>query len=148
MNPIEFPQQTGKLGKGQPQYRVLPIAINQTDSESIYQYTCKYELTELELAQISQSKCFYFSQYGSCFHPIRPQVETPFGVCNITFEQLGDGYYNFWWDTQDGSVFKLTKIHITTAIAEIMVFSKLKSEQLFFMEKPSMAIGESGLIDI
>jgi hypothetical protein len=148
MNPIKFPEQNGTLAKNQPEYRPLPICIKPTETEDAFQYTCKYELTELELAQINQSKTFYFSQFGSCFHPILPQIENPFAACNVTFESLGNSYYNFWIPMQNGTDLKLFNIHITTAIAELMLYSKLKSENLFFIEKPNMAISENGLIDI
>jgi hypothetical protein len=184
MNPIEFPQQTGKLAKGQPQYRVLPIAIKELQEREscnacngqgkIKQHphdlfpgtcpickgkghlpvwsshTCKYQLSELELAQIIETGCIYIGQLGYGFNPISPSVESPFGSFPIQYKRKGPGLYDFWLtliiDEQE-QVQQVTDQQPTAFIESVLnTFPELTAEQLYFVERPELAVDEQGNI--
>lgn len=90
MEAIKFPEQNETLAKSQPQFRALPVCIRPINSEEPKegaQYTVKYELSEVELAQILLTRSIYFSQFGFGFQPICPQIESPFGYLPIKWEK-------------------------------------------------------------
>src|SRR5688572_24407868 len=114
MNPISFPEQTTVLAKAQPQFRTLPIAIrhhNDNPEEPLKKMTCKYELSDLEMQQIIRTRCFYISQFGTGFHPIFPQVDSPFLVCQIRYRINDDGTYNLFIPQNNAPEMILNNIH-------------------------------------
>lgn len=152
MHPIEFPQQTAKLAKSQPQYRPLPVAISfasQTDLKW-RRYTCKYELSPLELAQIAATGTIWLSQTGYGFNPILPQVETPYGVLIVQYKKVDKGLYDFWvpLTNEEGEFVH----HITDAAPKGFIdwmlnnFPDITAENLYFEEKPALVIAEGGII--
>lgn len=149
MQPINFPQANNKLAKSQPQYKPLPVyieVINSGQPGEHLQYTCRYELTDLDIEQLKKTRAFYFSQFGNCFHPILPQINTPFGVCNVSFEQLENGNYNFAIPMSSGGIETLNNVPKDLAIDEIMLWGNLTAEQIYFYEKPTSGIDEGGNI--
>jgi hypothetical protein len=149
MQPVDFPQMTDKLGKGQPEYRILPAYISEPDEQGVKQYTFKYELSDLEIQQIIKTKGFYFSQFGSHFHPVLPQLECPFGFCPVQYKNNEDGTYTFWIPLDNNTVEILNNIPLENAVIEVMSWGNLKAEQIIFVEKPELSIDENGnIIDI
>lgn len=149
MEPLNFPEANNKLAKSQPQYRPLPVYIAKvsegTPSEH-FQFTGKYELSDLEIQQIIKTKSFYFSQFGSCFHPILPQVENAFGVCRVEYKKIDDQHYSFWIPLSDGNVQVLNNIPIELSIIEIMSWANLKADEIYFIEKLDLGVDKNGNI--
>lgn len=146
MIPINFPEQSYVLAKDQPEYIPLPVCVrlqDPEDSQSIKKYTSKYQLSDLEIEQIIRTKCIYFSQFGDCFHPILPQIDSPFLVCKISYKSLGNKMYLFRIPLSNGMIQTLT-ISIEKAIDEICALGELTAEQIVFIEMPSMGIDENG----
>lgn len=146
MNPIEFPECNSKLAKSQPQFKPLPIFIIPTEDKNVFQFTGKYELSDLEIEQIIKTRSFYFSQFGSCFHPICPQIENPFGYCLVHYKKIEENVYSFWIPMSDGRIEILNNITIGLAMTEIMCWANLNAEQIFFVEKPSLGVDVNGNI--
>jgi hypothetical protein len=151
MEPIEFPQQNGKLAKSQPQFRPLPVCIRPMteDPKDGAQFTVKYQLSEIEFAQFSLTKCFYFSQFGHGFQPILPQVESPFGVVVIKYDKIKNYEFKAWVPLDQGGEHLVEAISARQLIDRILeAFPNLEAENLFFVERPKMAISANGLIDL
>lgn len=87
MEPVEFPQQTHVLAKDQPQYRPLPVHIDQTD-ESI-PMTCCFELSDEEIAEMAATKKLWYTQctFGNNFQPVRLSTQNPFTQQNVEHAQ-------------------------------------------------------------
>lgn len=137
MQPISFPEQTTILAKDQPQYLPLPCCITPTEIEGISQYTCKYELTDLDIEQILKTRSIYFSQFGNCFHPIKPQISHPFKACQVEYKYDQDGFYSFYIPMVNGYTVTLEYIRFETAIDKILEVTNLTAEQICFIEKQS-----------
>jgi hypothetical protein len=182
MNPIEFPQQTTKLAKSQPQYRVLPVDIKELQERVICNhckgqgkikqhshdlfpatcpmcqgkkylpvwsnFTCKYQLSAPELAQIIETGCLYISQTGYAFNPILPQIETPYGIVQIQYKHKEADKYDFWVPLNDeGELQQLIDYTPTQFIKTFLAaFPELTAEQIYFVERPEMAIDVDGNI--
>lgn len=155
MKPIHFPEQNDVLARNQPQYRTLPVAIrleNPIDVTSTKKFTCKYELSDLEIEQIKASRCLYFSQFGHGFQPILPQVDSPFGVCPVVYKKRDDGNYDFWITmnadkpNEPKNEVYITGVEIETAIQSIMRTTNLRADQHAFIEKPELGIDNAGNI--
>lgn len=78
MKAIEFPQQTHILAKDQPEYEPLPVHI--AAGEPGTPFTCVFELSDEEIAQIVQTKRLYYTQLtcGNLFQPVRLSTMNPF----------------------------------------------------------------------
>ena len=152
MNPISFPQQTNVLAKAQPQYRVLPIAErleNPDDPQSVVKMTCKYELSDLELQQIIATRCVYISQFGYGFHPIYPQVDSPFLVVPVHYRETEKGIYSLYIPMADKSIIELHNIPLSRCIDAVLNIdpqAPLTAESIQFVEKQTLAIDENGNI--
>lgn len=158
MDPIEFPEQTNKLAKGQPQYRVLPVHIKtivaheRNDAGEIIklgysEYTCKYQLTDLDILQILETRSVYFMQSGSIFHPIRPSIFNPFYCVQVTYRKVSDMVYDIWVPMSDGS----EAIFLNTPYLEIIKTIKQKlgnvtPESIVWIERPEMGVDKDGNI--
>ena len=184
MEAIEFPQQTAKLAKTQPQYRVLPVDIKELQPREkcnackgqgkIKQHphdlfpgtcpickgkghlpvwsnhTCKYKLSELELAQIIETGCIYIGQLGYGFNPISPSVESPYAVIEIQYKLNGNNLYDFWVPVvQAGEqTTQLVVDQVPTEFIKMILqtFLELTAENLYFVERPELAVDEEGKI--
>lgn len=176
MNPIEFPEQTTKLAKTQPQYRPLPVAIEivkryycpecnggGTVGECICDrckgagviatwsnYVCKYELSDLEIEQIIRTRSVYLSQSGHGFNPIYPSVESQFKCFIIHFDITEAGLYNIYVPMDNDTTLELLDLPKERVLDAIL--SKVHNvtpDTIRFVERPKMAIDEQGnVIDI
>lgn len=150
MDPIKFPEVTNTLASNQPQYRALPVyiqTIHPGTPEQHNQYLCKYELSEPEIAQIVKTKSLHFSQFGTCFHPILPQIESPFYHVVVEYDRIGDNNCRAWVPVTDGSVFEIKAETFDLVIDKICeIFVELKPENLVFIERPKFAIDGTGNI--
>jgi hypothetical protein len=149
MQPITFPEATNTLAKAQPQYRVLPVCIMREypeDANSVLRYTCRYELSDLELQQIIRTKSLFISQFGFGFHPIYPQVDSPFLVLPIEYKKVKDHCFNFYVPMgEDGKEIKtFENIPLDKAIEVLTSFTDLPVEQLHFKERPSLQVDDHG----
>lgn len=149
MEPLNFKEATHKLAKSQPQYRVLPVCIKRINSLleeiPVYEYTCKYEFSNIELAQAMHTKSVYFTQTGSCFHPILPQLESHFGVLKVIYFQQPDGLYEFNIKLPDSAI-DLKDIKLSEAIPTILELlnNELTAEQLYFEAKKTLGLDATG----
>lgn len=143
MQPITFPEATHKLAKSQPQYRVLPVRVTPIDEQSgINEYTCKYELSDLELAQINLTKTFLFTQTGNCFHPICPEVANRWKYLPIEYK--GN---TAWVPLANGETEMITALSPVLLLNNILArFPELAADSIYFFEKPELAIDEQGNI--
>ncbi len=153
MNPITFPEANTKLAKNQPQYRVLPVCVMREvpdDPQSVLRYTCKYEFSDLEIQQIIRTKSVFINQFGFGFHPIYPQVDSPFLVLPIEYKSIGNRCFNFYVpmgeNGEETKVFE--EIRLEDAIDMLCKFTDLLPEQLHFKEKPALAVGEKGIEEL
>lgn len=147
MNPIKFPEATTILAKDQPQFRPLPVAIafeNPDDKTSLPRFTCKYDLSDLELQQIIKTKSIFINQFGYGFHPIYPQVDSPFLVLPVQYKSVGNRCYDFFIPMDNGEFIVLNGIQLELAVGLIMEKTGLQADQIHFKEKPSMGIDENG----
>lgn len=146
MIPINFPQQSYVLAKDQPEYIPLPVCVRLQDPEdpnSTKKYTSKFKLSDLEIEQIIRTKCIYISQFGDCFHPILPQIDSPFLVCKILYKSQGNKMYLFQVPLNNGIIQTLS-LPLEKAIDEICKLGNLTPEEIVFIEMPSMGIDENG----
>lgn len=149
MKPIHFKEETDTLAKDQPQFRPLPVCIMREvadDPESIMRFTCKYELTDLELQQIIKTKSIFINQFGFGFHPIYPQVDSPFSVLPINYRFKGNRMYDLWYLNIDGKRFDLIGIQLELIIGILVKATSLQPEQFIFVEEPKIGIDEGGKI--
>lgn len=111
-------------------------------------FTCKYQLSPVELAQIIETGCLYLSQTGYEFNPILPQIETPFGTIEIQYKDKGTGKFDFWVPLDDaGQTQQLIDYTPTQFIATFLkAFPELTAEQIWFNERPELAVDENGNI--
>lgn len=148
MNPIQFKEQTTVLAKDQPEYRPLPVAIvlqDPKDPTSLPRFTCKYELSDLEIELIKTTKTIFINQFGYGFHPIYPQIQSPFLVCKIMYKSLGNKTYAFSITDNEGKLIEFSET-LENVIRVIYEKTGLKAEQLLFLEKPTASVNESGEI--
>jgi len=147
MNPVKFKEQTAMLAKDQPEYRPLPVFISIPDGNGVRQYTGKYELSDLELQQIVATKSIFFSQYGNCFHPIFPTIENQFVSCQVYYEKMPTGVYDFYINMQDGSTLVIADVPLENAIGAILHrVTNIKAEHIQFIERLTSGIDENGNI--
>lgn len=150
MNPIHFKEETAVYAKGQPQYRPLPtceMPENPDDPQSVIRYTCKYELSDLEMQQIMKTKCLYINQFGYVLQPIYPQIDSPFLVLPVEFKFVGNRCYDFYIPLQNGEQIILKNIQLELTIDTVMKETGLQPDQFHFKERPSMSIDENGIIN-
>lgn len=78
MEPITFPEQTHVLGENQPEYRPLPVHIDQNDPR--IPMTACFELTDEEIADIVSTKKLWHQQltFGNAFQPVLLTTKKPF----------------------------------------------------------------------
>lgn len=78
MTPVSFPQCTHVVGANQPEYSPLPAHINA--KEQSVPFTCCFELSEAEIAELKQTKKLWFTQltFNKGFQPIRLSTQNPF----------------------------------------------------------------------
>lgn len=143
MNPLKFPEATHTLAKNQPGYRVLPVRLTPIDTENgVNEYTSKYELSDLELAQINLTRSFFFTQTGNCFHPICPEVANRWRYLPI--EYLGN---TAWVPLDNGEKEIIVGASAVLLLSAILSrFPELKADSIYFFEKPVMGIDEGGNI--
>lgn len=138
MKPLEFKEQTSILAKDQPQYRPLPVFIQTIDAglpTEHLQFMCKYELSEAEIEQIVRTKSFFISQFGNCFHPIFPCVESQFYQVPVTWEKSERGLFYAWVPLTDGGQVTLAHNSMANLVDRILErFPELTAENLYFVE--------------
>jgi len=149
MEPLNFKEATHNLAKNQPGYRVLPVCIKRINSileeVPIYEYTSKYEFSELELAQLLHTRSAYFTQTGNCFHPILPQVESHFGCLIVLYKKHNDGLFEFGIKLPDSEL-HLKDIALSDSIQTILnlLNNEITAEQLRFDPMPTLGLDASG----
>lgn len=113
-------------------------------------HTCKYQLSELELAQIIETGCIYIGQLGYGFNPISPSVESPYAVIEIQYKLNSNNLYDFWIPVTVGEESEVRFIvdQIPTEFIKMVLasFPELTAENLYFVEKPELAVDEQGNI--
>lgn len=180
MQPINFPQtKDKKLAKSQPQYRPLPVDIIEGEKvrcpackgagtnileastcdkckgrgvlQGFNKYIVKYQLSELEKAQVLLTGCIWFQQSGYGFNPILPSLDSPYGAVTVIYADKGEGKFDFWFPYDDEEGNHLQQL-IENADPYLYIksvldaYPELTPEQLVFAEKSDMAIGPDGEI--
>ncbi len=115
-------------------------------------YVFKYRLSNIELAQVLLTGHIWFQQSGYAFNPILPSVETPYGVVVIQYVEKESGKFDFYFPYVDGEGIEKHQL-IEDADPYLYIKSVLEScpeytaEQLFFVERPAIAVSEEGKIE-
>lgn len=149
MTPVKFPEQNQTLARSQPQYRTLPVRIETPDEgkPEWIRFTAKYELNDLEIAQIIRTRSFYSSQEGFGFNPSSNMICKPWNGLVIEY-RMEESLCECWVPMEDGS-----KTHVTTPDAPSMVdlltesYPHLNADNLHFVERPELSINEKGEIE-
>ena len=171
MKPIPFEQATVSMGKGQPQYIPLPVAVVEITPAEICpacggfepqecggcngkgviapawrEYTCRYGLTDMEIAQIIQTKSLFFTQAGFGFNPISASIENRFKVIFIDYI-ITEGLVECWVPLADKSEAHLVAPDPISMIELICAsYPNLQPENIGFRERTTLGVDESGNI--
>lgn len=151
MKPIHFTEETTTLARNQPQFRTLPVAIareNPEDPESVFRFTCKYELSDLEIQQIIKSKCVFISQFGYGFQPISAQIDSPFLVLPVEYKYAGNRMYHLKLPLVEGKQTVIAGVQLEKVIDVLTEATGLKPDQFLFKEMAAMAVSEKGLEEL
>jgi hypothetical protein len=180
MEPIHFEGVNTQMGKGQPQYNVLPVQMveitpaeecplcdghgiipdqntgyvydcgncNGTGKLSLpwNEYTCRYKLSEMEIAQIIKTKSFFFIQSGFGFNPIFPAVENIKSVILIDY-LITDGIVEAWIPMADKTEVHTVAPDPLSMVELICSAYELLPENLGFRERKTLGVNEQGEIE-
>lgn len=149
MESIKFPEANGDLAKSQPQFRPLYVCkLPDPDGmPTVFSWTYKLELSELEIAQIVKTKCLYGTQIGNCFHPSSTRCENPFFSVLVEYIFEEDLLYHAWVKNNNGNVDEFYAASPNILINNIVnTYDDLDSaDQLYFREKSTWSVSEKGL---
>lgn len=149
MESIKFPEANGDLAKSQPQFRPLYVCkLPDPDGmPTVFQYTYKLQLSDLEIEQIIKTRCLFATQLGSCFHPSSVRVESPFLSILVEWNLDESGVYHAWVKNNSGSIDEFGAVSPEQLIDTIInKYNDLDcADQLYFREKSALSVGENGL---
>jgi hypothetical protein len=149
MESIKFPEMTRTYAKSQPQYKTLHVHEMeiQESGNGVKCYTAKYQLSDLEIAQIVKTRCLYSVQIGNVLHPSSCRSESPFFGVAVPYYTDEDGLITASVKDHSGTHHKFRSRDPSALIDTIMnKFSDITSaEHLCFIEQSSLSIGPEGL---
>lgn len=169
MEAINFEGVNTQMGKGQPQYRILPVQTTEISPAEVCpdcedwlcddckgtgiikpawnEYRCRYELNDMELAQIIKTKSFFLIQSGFGFNPIFPSVEDINQVLLIDY-LVAENMVECWVPLIDK-----TEAHLVAPDPLSMVelictsYPNLQPENLGFRERKTLGVNVNGDIE-
>jgi hypothetical protein len=175
MEPINFEGVNTQMGKGQPQYNIVPVQMVEiTPAEVCYcckgsgldsvnfpcdvcnglghtkpawnEYRCRYQLNEMEIAQLLKNKCFYISQEGYGFNPILPLCEDVKNVILIDY-QITDGIVEAWIPMADKTEMHTVAPDPLSMVELICSAYDLLPENLGFRLRYTTFVNEKGELE-
>lgn len=147
MNQITFPEVTNIISK--KPFPSVPVNISHEKPENkggLAKYISKYELSDVELAQVLKTGTIYVQQFGHGYQNTLIQVESPFLVCKVIYLPVGE-FYDLTIPLDDKNVIFIKQVALENLIDTVLnTVPNLTAEQIWFFRQPSLEVGEDGIL--